>query len=168
MKPFAIIQSAYFEAAITILEMDVAPKTGNPKHYHTLFEETFEVLEGELFIGKGKMNTTLKPGDSITVPIGSVHFFKNKTDLNCRVRISINPGNTDFEDAFSIYYGLKKDGLISNAGVPRKLSHLAIFIRLNNSKMIGLGKIAEKLLNFIANRAVKKGSLETIRNQYTI
>jgi quercetin dioxygenase-like cupin family protein len=168
MKPFVIIQSAYFGAATTILEMDVAPKTGNPKHYHTLFEETFEVLEGELFIGKDKMTTTLKPGDSITVPIGSVHLFKNKTGLNCRVRISINPGNTDLEDAFSIYYGLKKDGLISKAGVPKKLSHLAIFVKLKNSKLCGLVKIAVKLLDFIANRAIKKGSLETIRNQYTI
>lgn len=168
MKPFINIQSAYFEAATTILEMDVAPKTGNPKHYHTLFEETFEVLEGELFIGKDKMTTTLKPGESINVPIGSVHFFKNITNLNCRIRITINPGNTDFEDAMSIYYGLKKDGLISNAGVPKKLSDLSIFIQLNNSKMTGLGKIAESLLNFIANHAIKKGRLEALRNKYTI
>lgn len=168
MKPFVSIQSAYFEAATTILEMDVAPKTGNPKHYHTLFEETFEVLEGELFIGKDIMTTTLKPGESITVPIGSVHFFKNKTDFNCRIRITLNQGNTDFEDAMSIYYGLKKDGLISNAGVPKKLADMAIFIQLNNSKMTGFPKIAEKFLNFIANRAIKKGRLETLRNRYTI
>lgn len=168
MKPFINIQSAYFESATTVLEMDVAPNTGNPKHYHTLFEETFEVLEGELFIGKDKMTTTLKSGGSITVPIGSVHFFKNKTDLNCRIRIILNPGNTDFEDAMSIYYGLKKDGLISNAGVPKKLSDLAIFIKLNNSKMTGFGKVTENLLNFIANRAIKKGRLEALRNKYTI
>lgn len=167
MKPFVNIQSAYFESAITILEMDVAPNTGNPKHYHSLFEETFEVLEGELFIGKDRVTTTLKPGESITVPIGSVHFFKNKTDFNCRIRITLNPGNTDFEDAMNIYYGLKKDGLISNAGVPKKLADLAIFMQLNNSKMTGLGKIAETLLNFIANRAIKKGRLETLRNKYT-
>lgn len=148
--------------------MDVAPKTGNPKHYHTLFEETFEVLEGELFIGKDKITTTLKPGESITVPIGCVHFFKNKTNSNCRIRITLNTGNTDFEDAMSIYYGLKKDGLIKNSGVPKKLTDLAIFIKLNNSKMIGFGKIAGSLLNFIANRAIKNGHLETLRNKYTI
>jgi quercetin dioxygenase-like cupin family protein len=168
MKQIQIITSAYFEEAVSVLEIDVAPHTGNPKHYHTLFAETFEIITGELFIGMDKVTTTLKPGQSITVPIGSVHFFKNKTDLNCRIRITVNPGNTDFEDAMNIYYGLKKNGLLRDDGTPKKLSDLAIFIKLNNSKMTGLGKIAGSFLNLIANSSIKKGRLEQLRNNYTI
>jgi len=168
MKPFINIQSAYFDAATTILEMDVAPKTGNPKHYHTLFEETFEVLEGELYFGVDSTTKVLKPGGSMTVPIRSVHFFKNKTDNNCRLRITLNPGNTDFEDAMNIYYGLKKDGLINKAGIPKRISDLAIFIELNNSKMTGFGRIGSTILNFIAERAIKRGHLEELRNRYTL
>lgn len=167
MKALHISTSAYFNHTMSVLEMDVAPHTGNPKHYHTLFDETFEVLEGELFIGMDKMTTTLRPGQSITVPIGSVHFFKNKTEANCRIRITLNPGNTDFEDAMNIYYGLKKEGLVSQSGVPKKLSDLALFIKLNNSKMPGIGRLADRLLQFIANRAIKNGRLETLRNRYT-
>lgn len=167
MKALQICTSAYFDNAMSVLEMDVAPNTGNPKHYHTLFEESFEILEGELYIGIEKMTTTLRPGQSITVPIGSVHFFKNKTSHNCRIRITLNPGNTDFEDAMNIYYGLKKEGLVGLSGVPKKLSDLALFIKLNNSKMPGLGSLAGGLLNFIAKRAIKNGRLETLRSHYT-
>jgi len=168
MKELQIRTSAYFDNAMSVLEMDVAPHTGNPKHYHTLFEETFEVIEGELFIGMDKMTTILRPGQSITVPIGSVHFFKNKTNTNCRIKITLNTGNTDFEDAMNIYYGLKKEGQVSKSGVPKKLSDLALFITLNNSKMPGLGSLVGGLLNLIANRAIKNGRLETLRNRYTL
>lgn len=167
MKALHITKSAYSGHAMSVLEMDVAPHTGNPKHFHTLFEETFEVIEGELFIGMDKITTTLSPGQSITVSIGSVHFFKNKTEQNCRIRITLKPGNTDFEDAINIYYGLKKDGLVGPSGVPKKLSDLAIFIKLNNSTTPGLGYIAGGLLHFIANRAIRKGRLETLLNRYT-
>lgn len=163
-----VITSSYFEKKISVLEMDVAPNTGNPKHYHTLFEETFEVLEGALFIGLDKQTMTLQPGQSVTVPIGSVHFFKNKTTANCRIRITLNPGNTDFEDAMCIYYGLKEDGLVNTAGVPKKLSDLALFVKLNNSNMTGLGSIGGMFLNWMAHRAIKKGRLEQLRNNYTI
>jgi quercetin dioxygenase-like cupin family protein len=167
MKELLISTSAYFSHKMSVLEMDVAPNTGNPKHYHTLFEETFEILEGKLFIGMDKMTTILRQGESITIPIGSVHFFKNKTEHNCRIKITLNPGNTDFEDAMNIYYGLKKEGQISASGIPKKLSDLALFIKLNNSKMPGLGILAGGLLNFIANRSIKNGRLETLRNRYT-
>ncbi len=167
MKELHISTSAYFDPTRSVLEMDVAPNTGNPKHYHSLFEETFEVIEGELFIGMEKMTTILRPGQSITVPIGSVHFFKNKTEHNCRIRITINPGNTDFEDAMNIYYGLKKEGQLRTSGAPKKLSDLVLFIKLNNSKMPGLGSLFGGLLNFIANRAIKNGRLEALRNRYT-
>lgn len=168
MKALHITKSAYSGNSMSVLEMDVAPHTGNPKHFHTLFEETFEIIEGELFTGVDKITTTLSQGQSITVPIGSVHFFTNKTEQNCRIKITLNPGNTNFEDAMNIYYGLKKEGQVSTSGVPKKLSDLALFIKLNNSKMPGLVSLAGGLLNFIANRAIKNGRLETLRNRYTL
>lgn len=167
MKPIHIVDSAYFDTEKSIIEMDVAPNTGNPKHYHILFEETFEVIAGELYVGLDKTTTTLKVGQSITIPIRSVHFFKNLTDKNCRIRVILKPGNTDFEDAMNIYYGLKKDNLITASGMPKRLSDLAIFVKLNNSKMPGLANIGGRLLNLIANRAIKKGRLELLRNRYT-
>jgi quercetin dioxygenase-like cupin family protein len=168
MKSIKIIKSRYFEHESTILEMDIAPHTGNPKHYHTLFDETFEVLEGELFVGKGKETKILLKGEKITIPIGTIHHFKNQKDYICRIRVTLNPGNSDFEDAMVIYYGLKRDGLLTSAGTPKHISDLAIFLKLNNSKMKGFSKVVEYIFNLIANNAIKKGRLEQLRNRYTI
>jgi len=168
MKPFINIQSAYFDAVTSVLEMDVAPLTGNPRHYHTLFAKTITVINGELLVGKDKVTTILTTGQEIHIPIGSTNFFKNKSDKICRVRITLDPGSSDFEDAMNIYYGLKQDGLISKKGVPKKLIHAAIFARLSNSKMTGFRTIPDFLLNVIANLAIKNGQLEALRDKYTI
>jgi quercetin dioxygenase-like cupin family protein len=167
MEAITIVKSAYQDPSISVIEMDVSPGTGNPKHYHNLFNETFEIIEGELYIGSGKLTTTLKAGQKITVPMGAVHFFKNKTSKVCKIRVTLQPGNTDFEDAMLIYYGLKKDWLLSKSGTPKSFTDLAIFIKLNNSKMKGLGKIAELLFNTIANRATRNGRLKQLKDTYT-
>ncbi|NJN42524.1 MAG: hypothetical protein HC811_10170 [Flammeovirgaceae bacterium] len=45
---------------VTLLEVTIGPKGGNPLHYHKRFSETFSVLEGELSIqvGKRKRNSS--------------------------------------------------------------------------------------------------------------
>ena len=148
--------------------MDIAPHTGNPKHYHTLFDETFEVVDGELFVGVGKTTKTMKVGDKITVPIGAVHFFKNRTDRPCRIKVTLEPGNTDFEDAMNIYYGLKRDGLVRKSGTPKNLADLSIFLKLNDSNMKGFGRVADFMFKCVANIAIKDGRLELLRNLYTL
>ena len=54
--------------------------------------------------------------------------------------------------------GLAKDGLASASGVPKKLSDLALFIYLNNSRMVGPQKFAEPLFNYLARRAINLNS----------
>lgn len=146
--------------------MDVAPKTGNPKHFHARFDETFEVLAGELFIGTGKKTMTLLGGGKIRVPLGEDHFFKNKTDQVCRIRVTLEPADGNFEDAMLIYYGLQADGLLRKSGTPKNFLDLAIFIYLNNSKMRGFGKIIENIFTLVAKRAIRRGRLAELKAQY--
>ncbi len=54
MKPISIIQSVNQGGQQSVIEMEITPRTGNPSHYHTLFEETFAVLQGELSVRKGR------------------------------------------------------------------------------------------------------------------
>ncbi len=37
----------------SILEMNILPGEKTPWHYHTLFSERFQILKGELEVGKG-------------------------------------------------------------------------------------------------------------------
>jgi hypothetical protein len=160
-----MLQSAVTGGA-TISECDLFPGAKTPWHYHTLFSEKFELLEGKLEVGRNGKIYQLSEGDEITIQQNETHFFNNKFSEKCRVRTILNPGNIQFEQASLILIGLTKDGLTSTTGVPKKLSDLALFLYLNDSKMTGFLKIFEPVFNAIARRAIKAGRLKTLISRY--
>src|SRR3712207_1218028 len=46
----------------TLIEIEVAPGGGTPPHYHKIYEEHFEVLEGELEVRVGARRGLCAPG----------------------------------------------------------------------------------------------------------
>ena len=83
-----------------------------PKHYHTEFNESFEVLEGELTVWISGQKTILKAGDKATVKMNLRHKFKNESNQTVKVHIITEPGYEPFEKNIRIMMGLQKDGLI--------------------------------------------------------
>lgn len=150
----------------SILEFNIIPGEKTPWHYHTLFSETFEVLKGTLEVGKGKNIIQLKQGDKATIKPNKKHYFNNISENECLVKVTIDPGNKNFENALLISKGLAKDGLASAAGTPKKISDLALFVYLNNSKMVGFQKVAEPIFNYLAKAAIKKGRLAELIQKY--
>lgn len=161
-----IIESAYHNAPRTVFEMGVAAGTGNPTHYHEQFAETFEILEGELLVGLGHEQLVLTAGGRVTVRPRQAHWFKNVSGQFVRVLVTIAPANRNFEDAMRIYKGLARDGFANASGVPRNLSDLALFLRLNDSHLVGLAKVAEPVFRFLARRATQNGRLNELRRRY--
>lgn len=162
---FNLIQSAT-DGGPTVTECDLLPGAKTPWHYHTLFSEKFEILAGELEVGKGGKRYRLKAGDEISISANEKHLFNNRSNNACRIRTTIDPGNILFEKASLILLGLAKDGLTNSNGIPKKFSDLAIFIYLNNSKMTGIMKIAEPFLNLIAKIAMHRGRLKVLEDTY--
>ena len=160
-----IIQSADTRNE-SILEFNIVPNEKTPWHFHTLFSETFEVLTGTLEVGLNDQIHQLKKGDIVTIKPNEKHYFHNTSNDECLIKVTINPGNKNFENALLISKGLAKDNLASASGTPKKLSDLALFVYLNNSKMIGLQKMAEPLFNYLATRAIKKGHLKELELKY--
>jgi quercetin dioxygenase-like cupin family protein len=150
----------------SVLEMNILPGEKTPWHYHTLFSETFEILKGTLEVGNGKDIHHLKQGDITTIQPNEKHCYHNTSTEECIVKATLNPGNKNFEYSLFILKGLAKDGLASEAGTPKKLSDLALFIYLNNSKMVGLQKIAEPVFNYIAKIAIQRGRLNELIEKY--
>ena len=150
----------------SIIEMNILPGEKTPWHYHTIFSETFEILKGALEVGKGKNIHQLKQGDVATIMPGEKHYYHNVSKEECIVRATLNPGNKNFENSLFILKGLAKDGLASDAGTPKKFSDLALFIYLNNSKMVGFQKIAEPIFDYVAKAAIKKGHLNELIQKY--
>ena len=109
----------------SVLEMNILPGEKTPWHYHTLFSETFEIVRGVLEVGKGKEIYHLEQGNIATINPNEKHYYHNVSNDECVVRVSLNPGNRNFENSLFILKGLAKDGLASVAGTPRKFSDLA-------------------------------------------
>lgn len=150
----------------SLIKFNILPGEKTPWHFHTLFSETFHVIDGSLTVGKNNTTTTLVAGDQITIEAGCKHFFKNNSKEICNLQVTISPGNLQFEQALLISKGLAKDGLVSAAGTPKRLEDLALFIYLNNSRMVGLQKIAEPLFNQLAKAAIRNGRLQTLITSY--
>jgi quercetin dioxygenase-like cupin family protein len=150
----------------SVLEMDILPTEKTPWHYHTLFAETFEILKGTLEVGKGKDVHQLKQGDIVTIQPNEKHYYHNVSNEECIVKATLSPGNKNFENSLFILKGLAKDGLASVAGTPKKFSDLALFVYLNNSRMVGFQKIAEPIFNYVAKAAIKKGRLNELIQKY--
>jgi quercetin dioxygenase-like cupin family protein len=150
----------------SIIEFNIIPKEKTPWHYHTLFSETFEVLNGTLEVGLNNHTSWLKAGDKVTIKPNEKHYFHNISNDDCLIQVTVSPGNKNFENALLISKGLAKDGLASAAGTPKKLADLALFVYLNNSRMVGLQKIAEPLFTYLAKNAIKKGRLKELELKY--
>ena len=150
----------------SVIEFSIIPDEKTPWHYHTLFSETFEVLEGTLEVGLNGQVHQLKKGNTVTIKPNEKHYFHNVTADECLIRVTVSPGNQNFENALLISKGLAKDGLASAAGTPKRLADLALFVYLNNSKMVGIQKIAAPLFNYLAERAIRKGRLEELELKY--
>lgn len=150
----------------SVIEFSIVPEEKTPWHYHTLFSETFEMLEGTLEVGLNEQVYQLKRGDTLTIKPKEKHYFHNVSSDECIIQVTVSPGNKSFENALLISKGLAKDGLASAAGTPKKLADLALFIYLNNSKMVGLQKIATPLFNYLAKRSIKRGRLKELALKY--
>ena len=150
----------------SIIEFNIIPNEKTPWHYHTLFSETFEVLKGTLEVGKNNEVHQLNKGDIVTIKPHEKHYFHNISNDECLIKVIISPGNKNFENALLISKGLAKDGLASAAGQPKKLFDLALFVYLNNSKMVGLQKIAQPLFTYLARKAIKNGRLKELELKY--
>lgn len=150
----------------SVLELNILPGEKTPWHYHTLFAETFEILKGELEVGKDKDIHHLKQGDTAIIQPNEKHYYNNISGEECVIRATLSPGNKNFEKSLFILKGLANDGLASVDGTPKKFSDLVLFIYLSNSRMVGIQKIAEPIFNWFARAAIKKGHLNDLVQKY--
>ena len=81
-------QYASFEAL-------VPPGGGPPPHVHSREEESFLVLEGEITFHLGDQRIVAGPGTFLSMPIGSLHRFKNETNQPARMLITVAPAGLE-------------------------------------------------------------------------
>jgi quercetin dioxygenase-like cupin family protein len=88
--------------AFFMAEVSVPPGGGPPPHIHHREEETFYVLEGTLTVQAGGETLHASPGDSVYLPRGIAHSFKNPGNVDAKFIAVITPAGLEkfFEEAF--------------------------------------------------------------------
>jgi quercetin dioxygenase-like cupin family protein len=71
---------------------------GAAPHIHRGHAEHFHILEGEVAFDLADGVTTLGPGGSVSVPIGSAHGFRNASDAWARCLFLLTPAG--YEEYF--------------------------------------------------------------------
>jgi quercetin dioxygenase-like cupin family protein len=82
--------------AFSTIELRVPPRfPGAPRHWHRHMPESFYMLEGSIEILRGDTWTSLAPGQSLVIPPGRVHAYRNVTDDYARFLV-VAPGHDRF------------------------------------------------------------------------
>ncbi|MFO0875905.1 MAG: cupin domain-containing protein [Gemmataceae bacterium] len=73
----------------------VPPGGGPPPHVHSLEEEGFYVLEGEVTFTINGERVVATAGMFANMPVGTPHAFKNESDHPARMLISVAPAGLE-------------------------------------------------------------------------
>ena len=127
---FTVVKSAVDTGGEALeLEMFFPPTTEDvPRHVHPEQAETYEVIEGAFKVLVGAEWQELRPGQSATVPAGTVHTFRVIGDQPARVR-NLHLPALDFEDYFATESRLMREGKIKSYSSPVALLYYAGLLR---------------------------------------
>lgn len=98
-----------------------------PPHVHPQQVEEYEVLEGSFDVMVDGKWTTLKPGESASVPVGVLHTFRNSSGAVVRVRNWHRPA-VRFEDYIERIYDTVRAKGIKGKRDPRVPLYLSMIM----------------------------------------
>lgn len=125
-----------------------------PTHYHTEFNESFEIIEGELSVWKAGKKSVLKAGDKRTIEKGILHRFKNESGKRVTCNVIIEPGYEPFEQNIRIMMGLQKDGLVEQLSkmTPKMMPVGLVLTKLSNTNLVGGTGIMLRIVKFFIGK----------------
>jgi quercetin dioxygenase-like cupin family protein len=114
----------FVEAAIdtggeyTLIDVTVEPNgCVAATHVHPLQTETFQVLDGELSMKRGRATIVATAGETVVVEAGAAHTFSNAGDTAVRFRCEVRPA-LGFERLIETMFALASDGKTNAKGLP--------------------------------------------------
>jgi quercetin dioxygenase-like cupin family protein len=119
--------SADTDGELLEFELTLSPDGRVPgAHVHPEQEESFHVLEGTMKFRLGMRTIVAEAGETVVVPAGRVHKFKNGGDTEARVLVQVTPA-LDMEELLETTAELAHEGKVLRSGMPKPL-HLALFV----------------------------------------
>ena len=98
---------------------------GPPEHYHVGYEETFEVLSGELTVVVEGTPRRVSAGESHTVPAGTVHKPRYDGDTFAAAIGTVRPPGKTLQ-LIKTLFGLAHEGKLDDSGQPGFLQGMVL------------------------------------------
>jgi quercetin dioxygenase-like cupin family protein len=143
-------EGEFVEMQFTLPPGSVSP----PPHIHRDLTEEYQVIEGSFDVMTGGAWTTLRSGESASIPPTTLHTFKNRSGAPVRVRNVHRPA-ARFEDYIEHIYRLTRARGIKSTKDPRLPVYLSMLMlaypetlapgrtreRVGLSALAGLGRL---------------------------
>jgi quercetin dioxygenase-like cupin family protein len=101
-----------------LVEMWVEPGGGVPPHVHPSMEERFEVLSGELSLLSGRKWQTATAGETVVVPAGTRHAYRNRGTEPAHGVCRASPPQS-LEEFLTEAAAMARDGKLTRQGLPK-------------------------------------------------
>ena len=106
-----------------LVDTFVDPGGGVTPHIHPTMREHFEVLDGEMSFLSGRTWVTASAGESVEVPAGTRHAYRNRSDAEAHMVCHASPPET-LEAFLADAASLSRAGMITAQGLPRSFNAL--------------------------------------------
>jgi mannose-6-phosphate isomerase-like protein (cupin superfamily) len=109
------------------VEMDVIAEPGSETliHYHPEQEEIYQVLEGALEVFRNGQWHTVPAGESLTVPQGAIHGFRNTGEVPVRF-LNVHSPALAFQEHLETLDRLSRAGKIKGTKDLRSLIYMSM------------------------------------------
>jgi quercetin dioxygenase-like cupin family protein len=106
------------------IEMWVDPRGGVPPHIHPSMEERFEVLAGHPSFLAGRKWQVAGPGETVVVPAGTRHAYRNKSNDIAHVICHARPPSPELQGFLEDAAALGRAGKLTHGGLPKSFDAL--------------------------------------------
>lgn len=150
----------------SLLYAEASPGAGVFPHFHTLYTETFHVLEGALDMRISGDEQRLRNGQEVTVPLRAVHRWRNPTEGLTRLWVEVRPAHAAFEKWLVVVAGMVADGQTHSNGRPKNPYHGALILVDSDIHLAGAGRAMMPVMRLLARRARAKGIDRQLEQRY--
>ena len=117
------------EGDAVLVEMWVEPGGGVPPHVHPSMEERFEVISGELSFLSGRRWRTAAAGETVVVPAGTRHAYRNSGAQQAHGVCRASPAQS-LQEFLEEAAAMARAGKITRHGLPKSPAALVQALRL--------------------------------------
>jgi mannose-6-phosphate isomerase-like protein (cupin superfamily) len=111
-----------------VMEFRLVDRCGSPPpHFHPRTDEVFEVLDGEFELCVGSEWRRVRAGESLTVPAGQRHTFRNQSGGTVVVKNTHQPHH-DFEAYLRKLVALANELRVTSPNSPRAAIRFALLL----------------------------------------